>query len=157
MKPKLIILVGISGCGKTRWVKSLDLINTVVVSMDEIRKETRGDINRQDWVEDIISEAKYRIAFYLSLGFDVIFDSTNLKFGDRRGLLSTLNEYTLVEFDAYAKVFEANPELSKQRIAEDIKNGLNRANVPDYRIDKQYAQYKAMIKFVESDGFKLIK
>ena len=38
-KPKLILPVGISGSGKSTWIKANTDSNTVVVSPDDIRRE----------------------------------------------------------------------------------------------------------------------
>lgn len=60
------------------------------------------------------------------------------------------------DFNAYAKIFDANPEISKERIRKDIEKGVDRSNVPDFAIDKQYKSFISDLNKVENDGYKLI-
>lgn len=152
---KLIILVGISGSGKSTWVNSLDLeaLGMRVVSGDIVRKELYGDISCQAYPKVVWSIVYERVADYLVAGYDVILDATHVKSKDRVSILDYLKEKG-VEFEAYAKVFESIPELSKERIKGDLDGGVDRCIVNDKSIDKQFRQLTASIKSIEAEGFK---
>jgi predicted kinase len=112
--PKLIILVGISGSGKSTWLKSIDLTDYVVISPDDIRRELTGDVSNQTKNREVFLLVNMRIVSAINDGINVIFDATNVKSIDRKSLLSYLHETTDFPFDAYAKIFDANPEVRRE-------------------------------------------
>lgn len=154
--PSFIILVGISGCGKSTWIKSHNIPNAVVVSFDDIRREINGDVNDHTDSLKIIYIGLNRIVFALNQGKNVILDATNVSTKNRREQLAYIKENAEVSFNAYAKIFYADPDVSKKRILADIKNGVDRSNVPIESIDKQYAKFILNIDRIESDGYKVI-
>jgi len=153
---KLIILVGISGSGKSTWINSLDLeaLGIRVVSADGVRKELYDNISCQAFPNVVWSIVYERVADYLVAGYNVILDATHVRAKDRVSVLTYLNEKG-IEFEAYAKVFESIPELSKERIKADLDSGVDRCIVSDKSIDKQFRQLTASIKSIEAEGFKL--
>jgi hypothetical protein len=44
---------------------------------------------------------------------------------------------------AYAKVFDVDPEICKARIHKDIEANIDRSNVPDDAVDRQYNTFIA--------------
>jgi len=56
-----------------------------------------------------------------------------------------------------AKIFEIDPEISKQRIKNDIESGKDRSNVPPDIIDKKYNELITSKDNIESEGFEIIK
>lgn len=60
------------------------------------------------------------------------------------------------DFDAFAKVFDVDPEITKQRIKKDIESGVDRSNVPDHAIDRQYKSFKQDLNKLEADGYTVI-
>lgn len=82
MFPKLIMLVGIPGSGKSTYAKKYKerYINDPVeiVSSDCIRKELYGDENCQDNPQQVFELMQERTLEYLANGVSVIYDATNL-------------------------------------------------------------------------------
>lgn len=156
-KPKLILPIGISGSGKSTWINSKTDSNTIVVSPDDIRREVNGNVSDQSNMGQVWSLTFDRIVNGLNSGKNVILDATNVKSSDRIKLLKHLNTYVNQDFDAQAKIFNVDPEIAKQRVRNDINNGVDRSNVPDFVIDRQYQTFISGLNSLESEGFKIIK
>jgi predicted kinase len=156
-KPKFIIPVGISGSGKSRWIKSLEGQGFIVVSPDDIRRELTGSISDQSRNNDVFPLAFKRTIDALNSGKNVIFDATNVSSYHRKSMLDTIKRSVSTDFDAFAKIFDADPEISKQRIRKDIENGVDRSNVPDFAVDKQYQNFTKDLSKVEDDGYTIIQ
>lgn len=86
--PKLTILVGLSGSGKSTYAKES---NAVVISSDNIRKELIGDEANQEQNEQVFQLFHQRIKETLSSGKDTVVDATNLTMKSRRAILSTIS------------------------------------------------------------------
>jgi predicted kinase len=155
-KPKFIIPVGIAGGGKSTWIKSQTDSNTIVVSPDEIRKELTGSISNQSKNSEVWSTAFDKVVNALNAGKNVILDATNIKSSDRKRLMNHLKVNVDKPFDAFAKIFDVDPEVAKQRIKKDVESGVDRSNVPDFVIDRQYQSYINDINLLEPEGFKII-
>ncbi len=156
VKPKLILPVGISGSGKSTWIKANTNSNTVVVSPDDIRRELTGNISDQSKNGQVWSTAFDRIASALNSGKNVILDATNIKSSDRKRLMNHLKVNVDKPFDSFAKIFNVNPEIAKQRVKKDIQSGVDRSNVPDFAIDRQYQTFVDDVNLLEPEGFKII-
>jgi len=115
-----------------------------------------GDVSDQTRNDYVIFLANKSIVDNLNDGHDVILDATNVRSRERRSLLKYLKENVTVDFDALAKVFYVDPEICKIRIKLDMKNNVDRSNVPDYAIDRQYARFIGGLDKIESEGYKLI-
>ena len=155
-KPKFIIPVGISGSGKSSWIKSQTDSNTKVVSPDDIRREILGSVNDQSRGGEIFNIAYQRVIDALNAKNNVIFDATNVSSSDRRNMLKYIKNNVNVDFDAYAKIFDVNPDITKERIRKDIEAGVDRSNVPPEAIDRQYQKFIGGLDNLESDGYKII-
>lgn len=155
-KPKLILPVGISGSGKSTWIKSQIDSNTVVVSPDDIRRELTGSVSDQTKNALVFEIAHKRVADALNAGKNVIFDATNIKSRDRKSLMNYMKVHVDKPFEGFAKVFSVDPEIAKQRVKKDIEAGVDRSNVPDWAIDKQYRSFVDDMNSIELDGFKII-
>jgi len=155
-KSKLILPVGISGSGKSTWIKANTDSNTVVVSPDEIRRELTGNISDQSKNGQVWALAFDRIAMALNAGKNVILDATNVKSSERKSLMNYMKVHVDKPFEGFAKVFSVDPEIAKQRVKKDIEGGVDRSNVPDWAIDKQYRSFIDDMNSIELDGFKII-
>lgn len=135
--PKLIVMVGISGSGKTTFVK-FTLLNqypgAVVVSSDSIREEMFGDECIQQDGEKVFQEVYRRVKKALSEGKDVILDATNLSRKARRNVLNQ-TRVRGVDIQRGCYVILASPEdaIENQRYRD--------RQVPDHVIYRQMAAF----------------
>ena len=155
-KPKLILPVGISGSGKSTWIQANTDTNTIVVSPDNIRRELTGNISDQTKNGEVWGLAFQRVADGLNAGKNVILDATNIKSSDRKRLMDYMKVHVDKPFEGFAKVFSVDPEIAKQRVRKDIEAGVDRSNVPDWAIDKQYRIFIDDVNLLEPEGFKII-
>ena len=78
-KPRMIMLVGLVGSGKTSYAKSLGE-KIVIHSSDDLREEMFGDVNEnsKDSNEKLFNELHRRIKEDLRNGNDIVYDATNI-------------------------------------------------------------------------------
>lgn len=81
IKPKLIMLCGLSGSGKSEYAKQLkkEFSNSFIFSSDDLREELYGDVNDQSHNHELFNELHRRIKSCLKNGHDAIYDATNIK------------------------------------------------------------------------------
>lgn len=98
MKPKLIVMCGISGSGKSTWARGYVEEDpwAVIVSTDVIREYLFGDCRVQKDGDKVFQIAYNCIGVLLREGRDVIFDAMSLKPKDRLTLM--------MQFDAFAEM-----------------------------------------------------
>lgn len=98
-RPKLIILCGIPGAGKTHYAKNYVTLqhNTIHLSSDTIRKELYGDENIQDNPGEVFSLMQKRAVEALNDGYDVLYDATNITRKDRAGIIGVCPKFAKIE------------------------------------------------------------
>jgi len=146
---KVIILIGIPGSGKSRYTKKFD--NKYVVCPDNIRKEFTGDISDQSQNEKVWEEALIRMKIILLKYNMVILDATNVDRFSRIKLLSNFNGCKKI-----AVIFNSSVEVAIDRIKNDIKNGIDRSNVPDNVVRKKYKSFIDGISKISNEFNKVI-
>lgn len=138
----LIIMCGISGSGKSTYIKN-HFSHENIVSPDLLRKQLTGDISDQSRNRDVWQSAYNKTEYYLSTGKNVVFDATSVR-------NASLNKLIEIAFNCKQDVQiivmkdSSELELCKARIKEDIKNGVDRSNVPDYAVERQYFDYLSL-------------
>ena len=98
-RPKLILLVGIPGSGKTTYARSYieQLPRAVHLSSDAIRKELYGDENILGNPREVFSLMQKRAIEALNDGKDVAYDATNITRKDRTGIINACPEFAKIE------------------------------------------------------------
>jgi predicted kinase len=147
MNGTLVVLIGISGSGKSRLAN--ELTEFEVVSSDEIRKEMLGDVNNQDRGGEIFNELEKRIRQKLAHGKQVIWDSTNLNWSrTKKGAYS----YALASRVFFVFFMDSlDFDLCKKRVHNDLKSNVNRSAVPDEVIWKQHCRFKQCLENAQTD------
>lgn len=143
---KLILTFGITGCGKSTWLKD----KSPVIETDEIRKELLGSVNENDKEADIFQESKRQIIKLFKTCDTIYFGSTMVETKHRLPFLKEIqNECPYdIEFDII--VFKSDPEISKQRIQKDLDDGVDRANSLDI-VDEQFKFYEEAILILDDE------
>ena len=89
--PKLIMMCGVSGSGKSTVAMHYALTQSAIIySSDDIRGEIYGDENCQKNPGRVFDILHQRITKTLSEGFDVVYDATNLSCKRRMNFLKSI-------------------------------------------------------------------
>ena len=144
MKPKLIIMVGISASGKSTKAKELEIeYNAIIISSDSIRGEF-GEVIDQSNNNEVFKLFHQRIKDNLSNGINVIADATNITIKSRRAIFETVKN-----IDCFIIGYVMTKPVDK--CIED--NIYREYPVPHHVIQKQMMNYQ--IPFYE-EGFNKI-
>ena len=126
--PECIILVGLSGCGKSTFAKKLQGTELdknkkaySILNGDEIREELTGDINNQEHNEEVFKLLHRRIKDNLKAKNSIIIDATNLKLKNRRSYLNCIKKIPCVKkIYIFAVPREVCEENQNKRIAKQV-------------------------------------
>ena len=146
--PNFIMLVGIPAVGKDTWAREYIKKHpyTVIHSSDDIREELYGDASRQGSPIKVFEQMRSRTLRDLRTGKDVIYNATNIKYKDRKSILSQLKK--IDNLTCYCKIFVAPVEVCKER------NAKRERVVPDFVYDRMLKSFQ--IPFYE-EGFASIE
>lgn len=134
-------MIGIPGSGKTTYIKNNPLENEVVISPDELRKKIFGNINVNDKKSNktIFETAFVILNSSLKDRKNVSFDATNVNLFSIENILNVASKYNE---DVCFVVIKAQPEICKKRIKNDLKNNVDRSDVPLEVVDKMFNNLK---------------
>ena len=139
MKPKFIMLVGISGAGKTTVAEIYVsfIKNTEIISYDAIRAELWGDESCQHNPKKVFEIMNERTIEKLKANINIIYDATNLIASRRKQLLQKVKPYckkTLCIFiDKTVKECLKNQAKRKRQVPYDvIRKQYSQLEIPTY-------------------------
>jgi predicted kinase len=92
MKPELIMLIGLPGCGKSTIAQKY-YADRKIFSSDALRKELFDDEDCQDKNDELFKELHKRIREALKQGHDVIYDACNISYKRRMAFLQEMKKY----------------------------------------------------------------
>lgn len=149
MVPKLIMLIGVSGSGKSTFAKHLKDEGEIdlIISSDALRAELFGDENEQNHNDELFNELHNRIRKALKEGKRVCYDATNLSSKRRIGFLKNLSDLDIVkECIVLIASFDlcAFSQLNRER------------QVPVDVIKKQIKQFKCPYWYEGWDDIRII-
>lgn len=138
-KPKLYIMTGLSGSGKSTIAQKLaeENPNTVIVSSDAIREELTGKVEDQTENEEVFKIFHNRIRKNLENKKNVIADATNITMKSRRAIMTKVNGLDV------EKICYLIPKPYEQ-CKVDNKNRLH--PVSDEVLDKQIMRFQVPFK-----------
>lgn len=136
-KPKLILLVGPPGAGKTTYARKYveENRNTIHLSSDVIRKDLWGDESIQGDNNEVFSIMQDKAIKELNNGLNVIYDATNMTRKDRSYIISLCPKFVQIE----AHIVWTPIETCIQRDA--IRNRTVGKEVIDRMLKKFQAPY----------------
>lgn len=145
MKAILVILIGVSGSGKSTYAEALKTsLGVTVVSTDDIRFELTRDATDQSRNNEVFNIAKRRVSDLLASGKNAAIDATSVSRKDRRDWVDIGKRFGA---DIRAYVINTPLDVAKKRnLGRDRK-------VPEFVIDKQYSRFQTP---VEAEGFDKI-
>lgn len=135
--------IGISGSGKTRlYHKKYD--GMMFVSPDEIRKNISGNISDQKCNKDVFKEVDRIVGELVEENTDFYYDATNCNPTFRKEFVERFrgNENVKIVY----MVLPCDVETCKMRIKTDLKNKIDRSNVPFDVLIRQKGFYNASLK-----------
>lgn len=133
-KPKIIMLIGLPGSGKSTYAKTLaEKHKAVIHSSDSIRKELTGSEMSQKVNQRVFQILHKRLKENLRDGKNVIYDATNINYKRRMHFLN--NELRNINCEKIC-VLVATP------YEKCMENNKNRSkSVPEYAIEKMYKNF----------------
>lgn len=98
-RPKLILLVGPPGCGKSTYAKKYiaEHSHTIHLSSDEIRAELYGDASIQTDHGHVFALMQSRAVDVLNNWNSVLYDATNMTRKDRAGIIAACPKFVKIE------------------------------------------------------------
>lgn len=156
---ELILPIGISGSGKSRLTETMRKVydNLNVICPDTVRYNLTGDISNQSRNSEVFEIVDRYIDMCVRDDLNVYYDATNINTKYRRKFVNKFKDNPNVHITYY--VLPADVELSNERIQNDLKNGVNRSNVPLDVLNKQMKLYNETIEsgFEGENVQKIIK
>lgn len=123
---KFIMLVGISGCGKSTYSNGMKNDKNIILSSDAIRKELYGSEDIQDNPDKVFAIMKERTFEALSNNVSVIYDATNLNRKKRIAILNEIKKRLPKVFCECHIILDSpescikNQELRDRKVAEEV-------------------------------------
>lgn len=134
---EIIVPIGISGSGKTRLYK-MRYSHLPLVSPDLIRKELTGSISDQRKNKEVFLEVDRRIDELVKEGQSFFYDATNVNTDFRKAFV---NKYKDTDVKIIYVILPADVATSILRIKTDLKESVERAQVPIQALIRQYGMY----------------
>lgn len=145
-RPKLIVMVGLSGSGKSAIAAKLsEENNATIISSDAIREEICGTVEDQSKNDEVFKLFHNRIRRLLEQKNNVIADATNITMKPRRAILDKVKGLDI------EKICYIVPKQYEDCLSDNPKR-LH--SVPDEVIKKQ--MYRFQVPFIE-EGFSNIR
>jgi predicted kinase len=129
IRPRLFILAGIPGCGKSTWARTF-FEPRLIVSTDAIREvKWPGEPYKAERNDEVFREFHTRIDFLLRHDNDAVADATSLASAARYELLRTAHlrevEAHLVFFDNPSQALRRNAQCEGYALVpEDAQQGM---------------------------------
>lgn len=146
MKNKVFILSGISGSGKSTWVKK-NASDAAYINADTIRKELTGDASDQSRNDEVFAKVFSRFKSLLNFGVkDIVVDNTSPTFKDREKYYSLIPK----TFDIY--LVSIKPDVEKAM----KQNKMRERQVPDDVIKRQASKFEGPTQW-EKENINVIE
>ena len=139
---EIIVPIGISGSGKTR-LYNMRYSDLTLVSPDLIRKELTGSISDQRKNREVFEEVDRRVADLVKKGESFFYDATNVNSDFRKKFVE---QFRGTDVKITYVILPADMNTSYVRIKQDLKNNVDRSNVPFEVLMRQKGFYNQSLK-----------
>ena len=148
--PKFIMLVGLPAVGKDTWIEKYKEFHPDIIahSSDDIREELYGNANCQKDPSLVFKIMYARTLSDLRGGRDIIYNATNIKYKDRKSILSQVKQIKDVE--CICKILIAPVEVCKER------NAKRERKVPDFVYDKMLRAWQTPCEWEGFDKIEVV-
>lgn len=132
--PRLTVMVGLSGSGKSSQAKKMgEILGDIVISTDVIREEICGEVEDQSKNKEVFQIFHKRIREALEMGKDVVADATNITMKSRRAIFSCI-----AGLDVFKECW-----IKAKPFNDCLKDNKNRAHpVPEDVLFKQLRKFQ---------------
>ena len=154
----LVVLMGISGSGKSRVADNYVQRGYFRVCMDELREWYTGHIGDQSQNSRVAEDAFTIVNYLLRKNKNVVWDATSVNEKTRKRLLDIAKETKATS--CLALLTDSNNLiLCRDRVRKDIENGVNRANtlIDDSIMLRQYNSYILAVDTIQSELWNTIE
>ena len=139
---EIIVPIGISGSGKTR-LYNMRYSDLTLVSPDLSRKELTGSISDQRKNREVFEEVDRRVADLVKKGESFFYDATNVNSEFRKKFVE---QFRGTDVKITYVILPADMNTSYVRIKQDLKNNVDRSNVPFEVLMRQKGFYNQSLK-----------
>ena len=148
---KLYILSGVSGVGKSTFLKNLGIPEYCIISSDDLREKILGNnISFDEYgkyysipqnANNIVFETLNKILeFRMKQGLTTFIDATSLKDSDRSNYVKIAKKYNI---DSEVLIFGTNKTIETIK----LQNSKREKRVPEYVIDRMYEEFEQTSNF----------
>ena len=150
----LTVTLGMTGAGKTTWLKD----KSPVIETDDLRIELLNDVDDITQEGLIFDTSAKRISKLFDTYDTVYFGATLVDSKYRISFLQSIKDMCKHKFVIDMFVFPCSPEASKRRITKNLKDGMPRADSIKF-IDEQWNQYLHTMDIIdaERDFYRMIE
>lgn len=135
---ELIVLIGIPGSGKSRYVKEKGYENShMIICPDIIRQDIFGDMTDQSNNIRVWDMVRGMLMAGVSVSKDMLLDATNVNAHYLRETIRPVSENCVLT----AFMFNVDPDVASERIADDIFKKKDRSKVPESVVYRMYGEY----------------
>ena len=132
----LNIMIGIPGSGKSKVVSGMKGEDDIIICPDSIRKEITGNISDQSQNKLVWEVAYERLN---AADENTWFDATNLSISSINKIINNSKGFDNIRL--LIMTSSKNAEMCYRRIQEDLKNGLDRSDVPWEIVDNMQKKF----------------
>lgn len=143
-RPSIIILVGISGCGKTTWCNHY-ISEATILSMDSIRKDVFNNVSDQSHNKVVARIFNKQLEVEIALKHNIVIDNMNLNIRYINDIVNKSKGYDIIFY-----LFDNS--LDWQNCFNRVKNDKTDRS----RTDNVFVSGKPLIQ-VMSEKYKIVR
>ena len=114
-----------------------------IVSPDLIRKELTGSISDQTKNREVFQRVDKLVEQLVKEGRDFFYDATNVNTDFRKAFVE---KFRGTDVEIVYVILPADVAVSMKRIKNDLKESVDRANVPTHALVRQFGMYNHSLK-----------